>query len=372
MGVIPPNKIKVKDVGVLTISEIKGKGLIQNPDGSSVNEYSYSNASFDFTLGDEYFFPKQFYDDLNRAASERNLSNVNDLPDSVRQEILKNDVRLCTANGGFLRIPKFSSVVIGTYETVTLPNDVAGRFDLRVKWAMMGLILQVGTQIEPGYHGKLWGLLHNFSGEEVIIGLHSNNHRLFTAEFYYTTQPAAPTKGKENKPGTIQTFLEKYPVNSGSIQNYFDEFSRMSKALETKVTDEIQRIISFNETTSQQINSRIATEVAAIQQLRTNVDASREQVQTLNTTVHDKRATQWQWFLTIVIFVISITCPILISKFMFDKDDYQLFDSTKHLKEELDKSNMNIIRLEEESRKKDAVIDNLNKRVTNAEKKLPK
>ncbi len=372
MGVIPPKEIKIKDAGVLTISEIKGKGLVQNSDGSPVNEYSYSNASFDFTLGDEYFFPKQFHDDLKNAANERSLASVNDLPDSVRQDLLKNDIRLCTANNGFLRIPKFSSVVISTYENVNLPNDVAGRFDLRIKWAMMGLILQVGTQIEPGYNGKLWGLLHNFSGEEVIIGFHSIDHRLLTAEFCYTTQPAAPTKGKEKKPVTIRDFLGKYPVNSGSIQNYFEQFSKMSEDLDKKVSAEIQKISTFNESTTQLINSRIATEVAAIQQLRTSIDNSQQQVQALSTRVHDRRSTQLQWFLTIGIFIISVACPILISKFMFDKDDYQLFDNTKQLNEELNKTNSTIQNLLNESAKKDTVIAKLNKRLSNAEKKLPK
>lgn len=372
MGVIFPKKVKIKEAGVLTISEIKEMGLIQNSDGAPVNEYSYSNASFDFTLGDEYFFPKQFHDDLKKAATEKGLASVNDLPDSFRQDLLKNDIRLCSANNGFLRIPKFSSVVISTYESVNLPNDVAGRFDLRVKWAMMGLILQVGTQIEPGYSGRLWGLLHNFSGEEVIIGFRSNDHRLLTAEFYYTTQPAAPTKGKEKKPGTIKDFLAKYPVNSGSIQNYFEQFSKMSEDLDKKVSAEIQKISTFNETTTQLINSRIATEISAIQQLRSNVDSSQQQVRDLSTRVSDKRSTQLQWFLTISIFVISVACPILISKFMFDKDDYDLFDKTKQLNEEINKTNKSIQILLSESAKKDSVINELNKRLTNAEKKLPK
>ncbi len=80
-----------------------------------------------------------------------------------------------------------------TYEKVKLPNNIAGRFDLRIQWALQGLILQVGTQIEPGYEGRLFGLLHNFSKKEICIPTTS---RILTAEFYYTSKEAEPINKK--------------------------------------------------------------------------------------------------------------------------------------------------------------------------------
>lgn len=82
-------------------------------------------------------------------------------------------------------IPSFGTIVFSTAETICTPHNVIGRFDLKIKLALYGLILQVGPQVEPGYKGPLFGMILNAGSEAKTIKC---NESFLTIEFSYTSE----------------------------------------------------------------------------------------------------------------------------------------------------------------------------------------
>jgi len=221
---------KVEDIkkGILTKEEIVEYHIIQIDNDQFSDEKCYSNASYDFRIGNEYYIPNE---------SNNNIDELKPfLSCPYKKDMAKESILDCKNENNVLRIKPFTSIVFSTYEKVSLPNNVVGRFDLMVKWALQGLILQVGTQIEPGYKGRLFGLLHNFSKKEICIPTSS---RLLTAEFSYTSKDAPPIQknGKEDKPiETLQQFLSFYPVIDGTLENFLKKIQEISDKMEkTKI-----------------------------------------------------------------------------------------------------------------------------------------
>jgi deoxycytidine triphosphate deaminase len=207
----------VNPKGILTLNEIKELELIRLDENQISDDSCYSNASYDFRIGEKYAFPSEEIDNIKICEAK-----------TLECPHRKNDkpkIYSCKKDNYVIRIPAFTSIVFTTYEKVSIPNNVAGRFDLRIKWALQGLILQVGTQIEPGYNGRLFGLLHNLSNKELCI---PSNNRLLTAEFSYTSEVALPRKNKIELE-TIEQFLDKYHAISGTLEYFLKELN------ETKV-----------------------------------------------------------------------------------------------------------------------------------------
>ncbi len=197
--------------GILTISEIKDLKLISLDENQKQDEDCYSNASYDFRIGEKYAFPSEEIDN-----SKIKTANLIECPHRKGDKL---KIYSCEKNNYVIRIPAFTSIVFITYEKVSMPNNVAGRFDLRIKWALQGLILQVGTQIEPGYHGRLFGLLHNLSNKEICIPM---MNRILTAEFSYTSKITPPRKTKIQL-DTLDQFLENYHSISGTLETFLKE-----------------------------------------------------------------------------------------------------------------------------------------------------
>jgi deoxycytidine triphosphate deaminase len=310
------NKQSELKFGVLTGEEIRDLKIIDP--SLEIDLRCFSNASVDLRLGEKYFFPHLY----QKAISQRKDSRL--LTESEQSELLDNQIYNC-ATEGYLSIPKFTSVVIETYESLIIPDNIAGRFDLRIKWAIAGLVLQVGTQIEPGYKGKLWGLLHNFSNEEVTISYKSYEHRLLTAEFSFTNKDTPPLPSKKPQASSLKSFLLKYQVKSGSLSNYFEEIENTKKGIQASV----KRALGT-------IHTEVKAKLDEIEQIRANIEITRNQVDITNNRINDKNNFRTSIFLLIGTFIVSVTLPVVITKFTFDKDDYLLFDQTKILKEQID------------------------------------
>jgi deoxycytidine triphosphate deaminase len=355
--------------GVLTISELREENMFYPEAQGEIYDECFSNASFDFTLGDEYFFPKVYQDALNHTRLQKGLTNVRDLPTPDVEKVLEATIRKCSERDNVLIIPKFSSVVISTYESVKLPNNIAGRFDLRVRWAMAGLVLQVGTQIEPGYDGRLWGLLHNFSGEDIMISFHSKDHRLLTAEFYYTCRETPPTLIKRNKPKTLLDLLLKYPVKSGSLQNSFERFGAMYTEAKQSIDNEIEALRTFREVTETRITNEIDLKSNEVRQLRNETDNLNTRVQNSVDRVNDQRINRTSITLIIVTFIISLGLPVLVSKLTFDKDDYISFERAKEFKAELNSLRVGNDSLKAENQRLQEDINSLKKNLKQTEGK---
>jgi deoxycytidine triphosphate deaminase len=234
-----------RKVGVLTRNEIISERLI---DESTYESNCLQDASYNLRLGDEYYIPKS-------------------LETGRYTNVTEDDIKKCSQADDFLRIPGFSSVVFSTEEVLNLKNNVVGRFDLRPMYAMKGLVLQVGTQVEPRYHGRLFGLLLNFSCEEVII---RRKDTLLTIEFSYLYGDVADNtqrkeynilfdfiKNRTPVKGTLETYLKK-------IKEQSDEYLIKMKGYTDDIEDKRQVIIGLSNDNANRWTKRLTNTLAVI------------------------------------------------------------------------------------------------------------
>ncbi|GHU59234.1 hypothetical protein FACS189411_15830 [Bacteroidia bacterium] len=178
------------------------------------------SASYDLRLGNEYYIP------LNKRPEGCNALSCPYPP--------QNDIMKCSDENGVLKIPKFSTVVFSTEEILKIPNNVVGRFDLRIRFALQGLVLQVGTQVEPGYNGRLFGLLLNFSDKEICI---PKGKALLTIEFNYTTSPVKiKEQGEEGEYKSLEKFIKHFPPTQGTLESFLNNIQTIQNKVETQIT----------------------------------------------------------------------------------------------------------------------------------------
>jgi len=190
--------------GVLIKEDIEQLRLIEFPDGETPEDaLCYKPASYDLRLGAQYVIPGLI--DEGTGGEARILD--------------------CTSIGELV-IEPFASVVVCTYEIVNLPANVVGKFNLRIKQAFRGLIVQMGTQVEPNYRGRLFALLQNITDQKVKIKYKHLDHRLFTIEFYYT---AGVTDAKFVVALQMENFLKDIKL-SKTLNRILDEAERKEKS----------------------------------------------------------------------------------------------------------------------------------------------
>jgi len=203
-----------QNYGILTKEEIKNKELIKVEDD---NSNCYQSASYDFRIGSQYYIPQTNNIENNIVKKIKDLKNKlfsNDNNCSNIKELKENDV---------LTIPKYTAVIISTKEKMNLPYNIAGRFDLKIRWALSGLIFQCGTQIEPGYKGKLFGVLFNVTDKEKIV---NQNDRILTGEFYYLNKIVS--NGDEDERNKIVEFMSN-DIISGSINSMYTTVKQLKE-----------------------------------------------------------------------------------------------------------------------------------------------
>lgn len=133
-------------------------------------------ASYDMRLGDEYY----------------------------------KEGKLCrlSESNSTLTIPPHDIVFVSYIETFNMPANVVARYDLRMRFLWQGLIMQTGTQFDPGYQGMIISMLFNLSNKEIEI---CRRGPLATVEFLYTTpvrieeKPIRPIRSLEDAlpPGIV-------------------------------------------------------------------------------------------------------------------------------------------------------------------------
>lgn len=208
-----------RKVGVLSASEIQAEGVIL--DGFDSN--SLKSASYDLRLGNEYYIPPVTQNE------NAGISNGTSL-----------QISRCSTDNGVLRLKPFSSIVFSTEEILALPDNIIGRFDMRIVFAMQGLVLQVGPQVEPNYRGRLFGLLLNFSDKEILI---RKGDRLLTIEFSYLYQRCPQKtsskccdslsdflKNRQPVVGTLEAFLAKINETQENITKKYENMKNSRKS----------------------------------------------------------------------------------------------------------------------------------------------
>lgn len=198
--------------GVLVDKEIRDQKLIRVPESGREEERCYQPTSYDLRLGAEYVMP-------------------------TRDGQLV--IHSCIDNG-MLTIAPFGTSIVSTYEWVALPSNVVGRFNLRVQHAFEGLLVQMGTQVEPNYNGPLYALLHNISNRPKTLKFRDYDTRPFTIEFSYTSQPSRLPDERKKQRKTFSDFIPPNYARGGldlvleDIHRVQEENTRLSQDLNAK------------------------------------------------------------------------------------------------------------------------------------------
>jgi len=119
--------------------------------------------------------------------------------DSNRQQPCSYDARagkeaLVSRNDSLINLSKVNSVtlqtgdfaLIMTYESFTLPLDIAANIGMKSSLARRGLILLAGMQIDPGFDAHLRLGLYNSSGRPITIDYLDP---ICTVEFHRLAKP---------------------------------------------------------------------------------------------------------------------------------------------------------------------------------------
>ncbi len=195
--------------GVLVEKEIRDLNLVRVHEASRQDERCYQPTSYDLRLGAEYVTP------------------------SLDGQLV---IHRCDGNG-MVTIAPFATAIVSTYESVALPNNVVGRFNLRIQHALEGLIVQMGTQVEPQYEGPLIALLHNISDHPKTLKFRDYDTRPFTIEFSYTSQPAAAPDPRKKQRKAFSDFIPPNYARGGvdlvlrNLNNALQENTRLAREL---------------------------------------------------------------------------------------------------------------------------------------------
>jgi deoxycytidine triphosphate deaminase len=109
-----------------------------------------------------------------------------------------------------VEIEPFDYVVACARESVNLPRNVCGSFDLKVSMFCRGIILSNGPQVDPGYQGRLLCLLFNTSSEKHIMEANIGYH-FATVQFQVLSSSTdMPYAGKYGRKKEVKDYIAAY------------------------------------------------------------------------------------------------------------------------------------------------------------------
>jgi dCTP deaminase len=82
---------------------------------------------------------------------------------------------------GFLELKPGDFGIVKTYEILALDKRHTGRLGLRTRYAREGIVATTGTQIDPGFHGRLFVGLMNLTPRVISLPFKDD---LLTIEFH--------------------------------------------------------------------------------------------------------------------------------------------------------------------------------------------
>nr|WP_306267023.1 hypothetical protein [Pararhizobium sp. IMCC3301] len=224
--------------GVLLRKDIQTLGIICE----NAHNECFKPSSYDLRIGSEYL-------------------NTNG-----EQTAIQIPLRNCT-----VIIPPLGSVIVSTHEIVEIPKNVVGKFNLRIKLAVKGLFVQMGTQVEPHYKGRLFATLHNVSADPIELKLNEEKderERIFTIEFFFTNGDADPPKNPKEylrlrdfidnlsfTRSPLSTLLESFDAADPKLKEARELLGTAKAELKLAVDDEIRK-------TQEELTSWAETEVA--------------------------------------------------------------------------------------------------------------
>ena len=160
-----------------------------------------SGASYDLSLGDNYFYG--------------------------------GEIRVLDDRHPFLLIQPYDYAIVTSNEVACMPKDICGRFDLSVSLFCQGVILSNGPQVDPGFIGSLFCLLFNTSSSPVLL---KRRQHYATLEFHKLIEPTYSYSGRYQ----AKTLLDYLPSNAArgainELKKELDEVRRESRQLENRM-----------------------------------------------------------------------------------------------------------------------------------------
>ncbi|MDO4922008.1 MAG: hypothetical protein Q4E64_09325 [Phascolarctobacterium sp.] len=149
--------------------------------GMLVRNCNYRNisyASYDLTLGDEYYY--------------------------------EGKVQTLDNSQPFIPIEPYDYIIASSKEIISFPRDVIGRFDLVVNLFFEGIILSNSTQVDPGFNGKLFCLLFNTSNKTVYL---KRGMPFSTLEFNKLIEPTDGYRGSHAYEYSMVSYLPRNIMN---------------------------------------------------------------------------------------------------------------------------------------------------------------
>lgn len=142
---------------------------------------------------------------------------------------------------GYILLEPGDFGVIEIYEQLRLGNQFAARFGLRSKYARKGLIATTGTQIDPGYNGRLIIGVMNLTPKKISLPYKDD---LVSVEFHKLEKPSLkPYAGPyQNKMGIGPDEMEFITENDGMA---FSEIITTLRSLNSSVgtmTDDVTKL----------------------------------------------------------------------------------------------------------------------------------
>lgn len=232
----------VQPSGVLLRKDIRDLQII----AEGAAERCYKPASYDLRIGDDYIDPT----DGEQNASLRPLQ------------------------GKPIIIPPFGAIIVSTHEVVKIPGNVIGKFNLRIKMALRGIFVQMGTQVEPHYHGKLFAVLYNITSEPIELFTTESNDstqdrrdRIFTIEFFNIGAIADNDDAQSERIIDIRKFVQNTKFSRSTIRSMLTDIIALR--------GEIKSIVENQTNSELNISNRLRQEfLGAFQAAKAQVDAA--------------------------------------------------------------------------------------------------
>jgi deoxycytidine triphosphate deaminase len=139
------------------------------------NLKNVSGASYDLSLGDEYFYGGR--------------------------------IRKLSGESPILLIEPYDYAIVTSSEIADMPRDISSRFDLSVSLFCQGIILSNGPQVDPGFRGPLFCLLFNTSSSPVLL---KRGQHYATLEFHKLLGPTYVYRGLYQE----KTLIDYLPGNT--------------------------------------------------------------------------------------------------------------------------------------------------------------
>jgi hypothetical protein len=211
-----------------------------------------------------------------------------------------------------------------------MPDGVYGRWGLRIRPALSGLIFQAGPQIAPGYQGRLFGLLFNLSSKDYVL---RHKDQLWSIDFTALPGshpvPARPSPKEQQK--LKITDYATWQCPEGSLAQELSLLRKDRKELLTSHLEQMQQMLED----SQKMNRSLL-------------------------------GTRNLYIFGFVLIVVCAFAPMIVSRALYNKDEFVSLVEGRNglLKAQNERTMKSVAELQDENVKQSAAITNLTYEIT--------